>query len=71
MSTTTSFFGGEIRKISVVWVVKAPDLELCFTFNIKTIPRIRPLLDSTKGDLNRGILLYVVNGVDYIFRDNN
>ena len=53
-------FCGEIRKkYQYILGEKAPYLELCFTFNIKTDPLIRPILRGTKGGLYRGILLYL------------
>ena len=44
--------------MSTFWLKKAPYLELCSTFKIKTILLIRPLLGSTKGGLNSRIPLY-------------
>ena len=55
MSTHNIFFCGEIKKIAE----KAPYQELCFTFNIKTAPLLRPLLGSTNVGLNSRILLYI------------
>ena len=57
MSTTTYFLWRNKKNIITFWLKKAYFLELCSTFNIKTAP-LRPLLGSTKADLNSGILLY-------------
>ena len=50
-TSTYNVFCEEIRKISVVFGWKTPYLELSSTFNVKTIPLIRPLLGSYKGGL--------------------
>ena len=50
-TSTYNVFCEEIRKISVVFGWKTPYLELSSSFNVKTIPLIRPLLGSYKGGL--------------------
>ena len=52
MSTTIYFFEETRKYISTLWLYKAPYIKLCSTFNIKTIPLIRPLLGSTEDGLN-------------------
>ena len=58
--STTTYFCGEIRKISVIfsYIYKQPYLELCSTLILRP-----SILGSTKGGLNRGFLLYLPFGV--------
>ena len=53
-------FVGEIKKkiISTFWLIKAPYLGLCSTFNIKIAQLIRALLSCTKSGLNPASILY-------------
>ena len=47
----TTYFLWINKKIQYILVEKAPYLELCFRFNIKTVLLIRTLLGSTKGKI--------------------
>ena len=59
MSTHNVLLWRNKKKYQCFLIEKAPYLEVCFTFNIKTGQLIRPLLGSTKGGLKSKILWYI------------